>query len=80
MGSLARGRVETRDWSEAFETFWHASPSQARCRTLLLPELGGSNVLVDSEQIARVIFSLMEAGVRSSRGGWPSRDLRPPPS
>ena len=25
MGSLARGRVETRDWSEAFETFWHAS-------------------------------------------------------
>jgi len=26
MGLLARGRVETRDWSEAFETFWHASP------------------------------------------------------
>jgi len=26
MGLLARGRVETRDWSEAFETFWYASP------------------------------------------------------
>ena len=26
MGGLARGRVETRDWSEAFEKFWHASP------------------------------------------------------
>jgi glycosyltransferase involved in cell wall biosynthesis len=26
MGLLARGRVETRDWSEAFETFWNASP------------------------------------------------------
>ena len=25
MGALARGRVETRDWSEAFEKFWHAS-------------------------------------------------------
>jgi hypothetical protein len=24
--AFARGRVETRDWSEAFETFWHASP------------------------------------------------------
>jgi glycosyltransferase involved in cell wall biosynthesis len=26
MGGLARSRVETRDWSEAFELFWHASP------------------------------------------------------
>jgi glycosyltransferase involved in cell wall biosynthesis len=26
MGSAARGRVETRDWSEAFEKFWTASP------------------------------------------------------
>lgn len=26
MGSAARARVETRDWSEAFEKFWAASP------------------------------------------------------
>jgi len=26
MGSAARGRVEGRDWSEAFEKFWAASP------------------------------------------------------
>jgi glycosyltransferase involved in cell wall biosynthesis len=26
MGSAARGRVENRDWSEAFEKFWSASP------------------------------------------------------
>ena len=25
MGGLARSRVETRDWSEAFEKFWHDS-------------------------------------------------------
>ena len=26
MGGLARSRVETRDWSEAFEKFWHDAP------------------------------------------------------
>ena len=26
MGSLSRHRVETRDWSEAFEKFWMESP------------------------------------------------------
>jgi len=26
MGTAARGRVESRDWTEAFEKFWHESP------------------------------------------------------
>ena len=26
MGAAARGRVESRDWTEAFEKFWHESP------------------------------------------------------
>ena len=26
MGLAARGRVESRDWTEAFEKFWHESP------------------------------------------------------
>jgi len=26
MGTVARGRVESRDWTEAFTKFWHESP------------------------------------------------------